>query len=103
MDIVEHYVKLNDTISQLEDQATALRQDLVRERSHLRSTQYPVVVRHQAQRVFKTELLPPEILNDPQFWDVAVHEQVDMRPVDGCPSFLRPDSQVQVDLLRYRC
>ena len=103
MDIVEKYVKLNDTISQLEHEATALRYDLLRDGAHLQSNQYEGVVRQQWQRVLKTELLPPEILNDPRFWDVALREEVDVRPVEGCPAFLRPETKVQIDLLRYRC
>ena len=103
MDIVEQYVKLNDTIVQLEHQATALRQDLMRAGSQVRSTQYEVVVRHKASRVFNPELLPPEIRQDPQFWNVALCEEVDVRPVVASPTFLRPHHQRQVDLLRYRC
>ena len=103
MDIVEQYVKLDNTISQLQYQATALRQDMLHVGAHLCSTQYEVVVRHKADRVFKPERLPPKILNDPQFWDVALREEVDVRQVAVGPAFLRPDPQKQVDLLRYRC
>ena len=60
MDIVEQYVKLNDTISRLELQATGLRQDLLRAGAHLHHSQYEVVVRHQTERGFKTELLRPK-------------------------------------------
>jgi len=48
-------------------------------------------------------LLPPEILNDPRFWDVAEREEVNVMPLADSPVFLRPQSPVQVDLLRYRC
>ena len=74
MDIVEHYVKLNDTITQLEQEAPALRYDIVRGAAQLQSSPYDVAMRQQPQRA-----------------------------VAGCPTFLRPETQVQIDLLRYRC
>jgi len=103
MNIVEQYVTLNHTISQLEHQASALRQDLLRSGAGQRSGQYEVVVRRQVERVLKTDLLPPEILNDPRFWEVAAHEELDVRPLTDGPAYLPPDAPVQVDLLRYRC
>ena len=103
MDIVEQYVKLNDAIAQLEHQATALRQDLMRAGSKVCGNRYEVVVRHTADRVFNPELLPPEIRDDPQFWNVALREEVDVHPIVASPAFLRPQPQKQVDLLRYRC
>lgn len=103
MGIVEQYVKLNDAISELEDQALALRQDLLRGGDRLRNDQYEVVIRSEIARVFRTELLPPEILNDPRFWETASRQEVDVRPLLGSPAFVRPETPVQVDLLRYRC
>jgi hypothetical protein len=103
MDIVEQYVAVNDAISQLENRASALREDLLRPGARLQNTQYQVVVHRQKERVLKTELLPPEILNDPRFWDVAEREEVNVMPLADSPVFLRPQSPVQVDLLRYRC
>ena len=103
MDIVEQYAKLNDATSGLEHQSDDLRQDLLRPGARLSSTQYEVVVRRQAERVLKTELLPPEILNDPSFWDVASRDEVDIRPLGAGPAYMRPEPAVRVDLLRYRC
>ena len=103
MDIVEQYGKLNDTITRLEHQATGLRQDLLRAGAHWHHSRSEVVVRHQTERGFKAELLPPEILNDPRFWDIALRAEVEVRVIEGGPAILRPEAQVQVDLLRYRC
>jgi hypothetical protein len=103
MHIVDQYVTLNDTISQLEHQARALRQVLLRRGTGQRSGQYEVVVRHEVERVLKPDLLPPEIVNDPRFWATAARVELDVRPLADSPAYLPPDSPVQVDLLRYRC
>ena len=103
MDIVQQYAALSDAIEELEQQVDALRKDLLRPGAQLCSTQYEVVVRRQTERVLKTELLPPEILNDPRFWTVASRDSLDVRPVAGTPAYLRAAPVTPVDLLRYRC
>jgi hypothetical protein len=103
MDIVEQYAKLRAAIVELEHQAEALRQKLLRPGARLCGNRHEVIVRLQTERVLKTELLPPEILNDPRFWMVASHEQVDVRPLGDSRIFLRSVPPGQVDLLRYRC
>lgn len=103
MNIVEEYVKLNDAISKLENQASALREDLLRGGNGLWSQQYEVVVRRKIEHVLKKDSLPPEILDDPRFWDVAQRDQIAVRPLSDGPAYLPPDASVQVDLLRYRC
>lgn len=102
MDIVEHYAKLTDAISRLEHQASSLRQDML-PFAHLRYAQYHGDVRYLADIADKPERLLPEIVNDPQFRDIALNAKENEHPVAVCPAFLRPDRKSQVDVLRYRC
>ena len=120
MDIVERVVRLNDAISQVESQASALRHDIMRVGTGLAvpacdsspqrddgpqrdGPQLDGPVRRHTARMLKTDLLPPEILNDPRFWDVVATDDADPRgPVDS-PAYLRPDMPVKADPWRYRC
>lgn len=95
MDIVEKYLKLNDAIAELENRAFALRQDILRSGSQPRNSQH-AVERRQKERVFRPELLPPEILNNPKFWDMAEQEEA------GSPA-VASHAPVVLDLFRYRC
>jgi hypothetical protein len=103
MHIVDQYVTLNDAISQLEHQARALRQVLLRCGTGQRSAHYQVVVLREVERVFKPDLLPPETVNDPGFSATAGRVALDLQPLADSPAYLPPNAPVQVDLLRYRC
>lgn len=102
MDIVEHYAKLTDVISQLEHQASTLRHNML-PFAHLRNAQYQGQAQQLAAHSCKPERLSAENLHDPQFWDVGPGAKVDERLIAVGPAFLRPDHKKQVDVLRYRC
>ena len=104
MDHVNYYAKRGDGTSVLQDRTFQNRGDLPAAFGPKPDSAFHVAEAALTRRVLKTELLPPEILNDPRFWEEAPHQNgADHRAVSTL-TYLRPGgSEKPVDPFRYRC
>lgn len=81
MDPVDEYARLKDDIRRLQDRAEALRAGFLRPGARLRSNRYEITVRRQKRRVFAKDRLPPEVRDDPRYWDDRETEVVLCREI----------------------
>ena len=78
---VDEYARLKGEIRGLEARAAELRDGFLDPTKSRRSNCFEVLVRSQVRRMFKKDLLPPEILNDPKFWEESRSEVVIVREI----------------------
>lgn len=84
---VDEFARLKAEIRGLEARAAALRGRFLDPSQPRRSNRYEVLVRSQTRRTFKKDLLPPEILNDPCYWEESRSEMVTVREIAADGSF----------------
>jgi hypothetical protein len=78
---VDEFARLKAEIRELETKAAVLRDGFLNPATPRRSNRFEVVVKIQTRRTFKKDLLPPEILTDPRFWEENRSEMVTVREI----------------------
>lgn len=73
---VDEYAGLKDQIKALEARVLELRAGFLIPNARLRSNQTEVVIRQLTRRVFQKDRLPPEILNNPRYWEETSNPSV---------------------------
>lgn len=81
MDPVDEFARLKDDIRNLQDRVDHLRAGFLQPGARLRSNQFEVQVRRQKRMVFNRDRLPPDILTNPDYWDLRESEVVTCRPL----------------------
>jgi hypothetical protein len=81
MNPVDEYARLKDDIRRLQDRAEALRAGFRQPGARLRSNRYEITVRRQKRRVFNKDRLPPQMLDDPRYWEERESEVVLCREI----------------------
>ncbi len=101
MDDEQEYVRLNAPVSQIEEQAVDLRQDLSRVKVRY-SNPSQLQVRPDKPTA-SSDLLLAEIASGPRHRDVRSPVAADGQSIESFPPFLRTFAQQRIDLLRYLC
>lgn len=81
MNPVDEYARLKGEIRRLQDRADVLRSGFLQPGARLRSNRFEITIRRQTRRVFCKDRLPPEVLEDPRYWEERESDVVTCREI----------------------